>query len=58
MKYYRIYFENNKIDYAYSINQLKELIAYNKVDYIELCEDNKILKTYNSLKEVIKEGGE
>lgn len=56
MKYYRIYFENNKIDYAYSINQLKELIAYNKVDYIELCEDNKILKTYNSLEEVIKEG--
>ena len=58
MKYYRIYFENNKVDYAYSINQLKELIAYNKVDYIELCEDNKILKTYNSLEEVIKEGGE
>ena len=54
MKYYRIYFENNKVDYAYSINQLKELIAYNKVDYIELCEDNKILKTYNSLEEVIK----
>ena len=58
MKYYRIYFENNKIDYAYSINQLKELIAYNKVDYIELCEDNKILKIYNSVEEVIKEGGE
>lgn len=58
MKYYRIYFENNKIDYAYSINQLKELIAYNKVDYIELCEDNKILKTYNSLEEIIKKGGE
>ena len=58
MKYYRIYFENNKVDYAYSINQLKELIAYNKVDYIELCEDNKILKTYNSVEEVIKEGGE
>ena len=39
----------------YSIEQLKEVIAYNKVDYIELCEDNKILKTYNSLEEVIKE---
>lgn len=57
MKYYRIYFENNKIDYVYSIEQLKEVIAYNKVDHIELCEDNKILKTYNSLEEVIKEGG-
>lgn len=57
MKYYRIYFENNKIDYAYSIEQLKEVIAYNKVNHIELCEDNKILKTYNSLEEVIKEGG-
>ena len=41
------------IDYAYSNEQLKEIIAYNKVDYIELCEDNKILKTYNSLEEAI-----
>ena len=56
MKYYRIYLKNKGIDYAYSIEQLKEVIAYNKVDYIELCEDNKILKTYNSLEEVIKEG--
>lgn len=56
MKYYRIYLKNRVIDYAYSIEQLKEVIAYNKVDYIELCEDNKILKTYNSLEEVIKEG--
>lgn len=56
MKYYRIYFRNRVIDYAYSIEQLKEVIAYNKVDYIELCEDNKILKVYNSLEEVIKEG--
>ena len=56
MKYYRIYLKNRVIDYAYSIEQLKEVIAYNKVDYIELCEDNKILKVYNSLEEVIKEG--
>lgn len=56
MKYYRIFLKNRVIDYAYSIEQLKEVIAYNKVDYIELCEDNKILKTYNSLEEVIKEG--
>ena len=55
MKYYRIYLKNRVIDYAYSIEQLKEVISYNKVDYIELCEDNKILKTYNSLEEVIKE---
>ena len=58
MKYYRIYLKNRVIDYAYSIEQLKEVISYNKVDYIELCEDNKILKVYNSLEEVIKEGGE
>lgn len=58
MKYYRIFFKNGIIDYAYSIKQLKEVIAYNKVGYIELCEDNKILKIYNSLEEVIKEGGE
>lgn len=58
MKYYRVFLKNRVIDYAYSIDQLKEVIAYNKVDYIELCEDNKILKTYNSLEEVIKEGGE
>lgn len=58
MKYYRVFLRNRVIDYAYSIEQLKEVIAYNKVDYIELCEDNKILKTYNSLEEVIKEGGE
>lgn len=58
MKYYRIYLKNRVIDYAYSIEQLKEVIACNKVDYIELCEDNKILKVYNSLEEVIKEGGE
>lgn len=56
MKYYRVFLKNRVIDYAYSIEQLKEVIAYNKVDYIELCEDNKILKTYNSLEEVIKEG--
>lgn len=56
MKYYRIYFRNRVIDYAYSIEQLKEVISYNKVNYIELCEDNKILKVYNSLEEVIKEG--
>ena len=55
MIYYRIFLKNRVIDYAYSIEQLKEVIAYNKVDYIELCEDNKILKTYNSLEEVIKE---
>ena len=55
MKYYRVFLKNRVIDYAYSIEQLKEVIAYNKVDYIELCEDNKILKTYNSLEEVIKE---
>lgn len=58
MKYYRVFLKSRVIDYAYSIEQLKEVIAYNKVDYIELCEDNKILKTYNSLEEVIKEGGE
>ena len=58
MKYYRVFLKNRVIDYAYSIEQLKEVIAYNKVDYIELCEDNKVLKTYNSLEEVIKEGGE
>lgn len=58
MKYYRVFLKNRVIDYTYSIEQLKEVIAYNKVDYIELCEDNKILKTYNSLEEVIKEGGE
>ncbi len=56
MKYYRIFLKNKIVDYAYSIKQLKEIIAYNKVDYIELCEDNKILKVYNSLEEVIKEG--
>ena len=56
MRYYRVFLKNRVIDYAYSIEQLKEVIAYNKVDYIELCEDNKILKTYNSLEEVIKEG--
>ena len=56
MRYYRIFLKSRVIDYAYSIEQLKEVIAYNKVDYIELCEDNKILKTYNSLEEVIKEG--
>lgn len=56
MRYYRIFLKNRVIDYAYSVEQLKEVIAYNKVDYIELCEDNKILKTYNSLEEVIKEG--
>ena len=56
MRYYRIFLKNRVIDYAYSIEQLKEVIAYNKVDYIELCEDNKILKTYKSLEEVIKEG--
>ena len=56
MKYYRIYLKNRVIDYAYSIEQLKEVISYNKVNYIELCEDNKILKVYNSLEEVIKEG--
>lgn len=56
MRYYRIFLKNRVIDYAYSIEQLKEVIAYNKVDYIELCEDNKILKTYNSLEEVIKKG--
>jgi hypothetical protein len=56
MKYYRIYLKNRVIDYAYSIKQLKEVISYNKVNYIELCEDNKILKVYNSLEEVIKEG--
>lgn len=55
MIYYRIFLKNRVIDYAYSIEQLKEVIAYNKVDYIELCEDNKVLKTYNSLEEVIKE---
>ena len=47
MKYYRVFLKSRVIDYAYSIEQLKEVIAYNKVDYIELCEDNKILKTYN-----------
>lgn len=56
MKYYRVFLRNRVVDYAYSIEQLKEVIAYNKVNYIELCEDNKILKTYNSLEEVIKEG--
>ena len=56
MRYYRIFLKNRVIDYAYSIEQLKEVIAYNKVDYIEFCEDNKILKVYNSLEEVIKEG--
>lgn len=55
MRYYRIFLKNRVIDYAYSIEQLKEVIAYNKVDYIELCEDNKILKTYSSLEEIIKE---
>lgn len=55
MRYYRVFLKNRVIDYAYSIEQLKDVIAYNKVDYIELCEDNKILKTYNSLEEVIKE---
>ena len=55
MRYYRIFLKYRVIDYAYSIEQLNEVIAYNKVDYIELCEDNKILKTYNSLEEVIKE---
>ena len=58
MRYYRIFLKNRVIDYAYSIEQLKEVIAYNKVNHIELCEDNKVLKTYNSLEEVIKEGGE
>ena len=62
MKYYRVFLKSRVIDYAYSIEQLKEVIAYNKVDYIELCEDNKILKTYNSLEEAInsidKIGGE
>ena len=53
MKYYRVFLKSRVIDYAYSIEQLKEIIAYNKVDYIELCEDNKILKTYNSLEEAI-----
>lgn len=53
MKYYRVFLKSRVIDYAYSIEQLKEVIAYNKVDYIELCEDNKILKTYNSLEEAI-----
>lgn len=53
MKYYRVFLKSRVIDYAYSIKQLKEVIAYNKVDYIELCEDNKILKTYNSLEEAI-----
>ena len=62
MKYYRVFLKSRVIDYAYSIEQLKEVIAYNKVEYIELCEDNKILKTYNSLEEAInsidKIGGE
>lgn len=52
MKYYRIYFENNKIDYAYSINQLKDIVGNSKVERIELCLDNKILKTYKSLKNI------
>ena len=58
MKYYRIYFENNKIDYAYSSKQLKDIVGNSKIKRIELCLDNKILKTYNSVEEVIKEGGE
>ena len=53
MKYYRVFLKSRVIDYAYSIEQLKEVIAYNKVDYIELCEDNKILKTYKSSEEAI-----
>ena len=53
MKYYRVFLKSRVIDYADSIEQLKEVIAYNKVEYIELCEDNKILKTYNSLEEAI-----
>ena len=52
MKYYRIYFENNKVDYAYSINQLKDIVGNNKVKRIELCLDNRILKTYKSLKNI------
>ena len=52
MKYYRIYFENNKIDYAYSINQLKDIVGNSKIKRIELCLDNRILKTYKNLKNI------
>ena len=52
MKYYRIYFENNKVDYAYSINQLKDIVGNSKIKRIELCLDNRILKTYKNLKNI------
>lgn len=57
MEYYRIYFKNNKVDYAYTINQLIDIIGNNGVKRIEFCLDNTILNAYKSLNEVLK-GGE
>lgn len=54
MEYYRIYFNNNKIDYAYTINQLIDIIENNDVKRIEFCKDNTILNSYKSLNEVLK----
>ena len=56
MRYYRIFLKNRVIDYAYSIEQLKEVIADNKVDYIELFVFILIFNFFNLLEEVIKEG--
>lgn len=51
MQYYRIYFAKS-LDYAYSKEQLINIIGNNKVRKIELCVDNKIIKVYKSLKEI------
>lgn len=57
MEYYRIYFNNNKIDYAYTLNQLKDIVGNSGIKRIELCLDSSILKTFKSVDEVLK-GGE
>lgn len=51
MQYYRIYFAKS-VDYAYSKEQLINIIGSNKVKRIELCEDNRIIKIYKNLKEI------
>lgn len=56
MKYYRIYFKNNKVDYAYTINQLIDIIGNSDVKRIEFCLDNSILNSYKSLNEILKGG--
>lgn len=51
MQYYRIYFAKS-LDYAYSLEQLINIIGNNRVRKIELCRDNKVIKVYKNLNEI------